>query len=95
VSVGVPGIQVTVLDKRTNQTPSGTVVTVTDEGYRETLTQSGGIFVGAVERPGTYSVAVDAPDYSRWTRDDVRVVRSGKCNYLQRVTLSSELQQSG
>ncbi len=92
VSIGVSGIQISVVDKRTNQIPSGTVVTVTDGDYRETLTRSGGVYVGATERPGSYSIVVEAPGYARWTRDNVSVVRTGSCQYLQRVTLSSELQ---
>lgn len=95
VSIGVPGIQISVLDPRTNQIPSGTVVTVTDGDYRETLMRAGAVYIGVVERPGTYSIVVEAPGYARWTRENVRIVRSGSCNYLQRVTLSSELQPTG
>ena len=95
VSIGVPGIQISVLDKRTNQIPSGTVVTVTDGDYRETLTLSGRVYVGAAERPGAYSIVVEAPGYARWTRENVSVVRSGSCKYLQPVTLTSELQPNG
>ena len=95
VSIGVAGIQLSVVDARTSQTPIGTVVTVADGEYRETLTQTGRVYVGAVERPGTYSVVVEAPGYMRWTRENVRVVRGGSCSYLQRVTLSSELQPAG
>lgn len=94
VSIGVPGLQVTALDKRTNQTPNETVITAIDGAYRETLTASGGVFIGAVERPGTYSVVVDAPGFVRWTRDNVTVARGGSCNYLQRVSQLSELQSS-
>ena len=67
---------------------------MTDGDFRETLTQSGGVFLGAVERPGSYSIAVEAPGYARWTRENVRVIRSGSCEYLQQVSLSSELQPS-
>ncbi len=95
VSIGVAGIQISVLDKRTNQTPSMTVVTVTDGDYRETLTRSGAVYVGAVERPGSYSIVVEAPGYARWTRENVSVVRRGSCQYLQSVMLSSELQPTG
>jgi hypothetical protein len=92
VTVGVLGIQVTVVDSRTNQTPSGTVVTVTDGAYQETLTRNGAAFIGAGERPGLYTVTVDAPGYVRWTRENVRVVRSESCGYLQPVVLTAALQ---
>ncbi len=68
------------------------MVTVTDGDYRETLTKVGEVFRGAMERPGSYSITVEAPGYVAWTRENVRVVRSGACDYLQPVTLTSELQ---
>lgn len=95
ISIGVSGLSITVLDRRTSQTPSGTVVTVTDGDYRETLTKVGEVFRGAMERPGSYSITVEAPGYVRWTRENVRVVRSGDCDYLQPVSLLSELQPIG
>jgi hypothetical protein len=95
VSIGLYGIQLSVVDKRTNQIPNGTVVTVTDGDYRETLWLNGRVYLGAGERPGSYSVIVEAPGYARWTRDNVRVARAGRCNSIQPVTLSIELQPNG
>lgn len=95
VDVGVSGIRVTVLDQRTRQSPSGATVTLADGDYRETLIGSGGVYNGAIERPGTYSITVEAPGFSRWTRDNVRVVRSGRCNYLKSVAVTSDLQPTG
>ncbi|QJR37171.1 carboxypeptidase-like regulatory domain-containing protein [Gemmatimonas sp. TET16] len=95
VDIGVSGIQVTVLDQRTRQSPSGAIVTLTDGDYRETLIGRGGVYSGAIERPGTYSITVEAPGYARWTRDNVSVVRSGSCNYLKNVALTSDLQPIG
>ncbi len=94
VSIGVSGIHVTVLDRQTRQTPAGAVVTVTDGEYRETLVRSGGVFAGAPERTGSYTVIVEAPGYVRWTRENVNVIRRGSCNYLQRVTLTSDLERT-
>lgn len=95
VAVGVSGIRVTVLDQRTRQSPSGATVTLADGDYRETLMGSGGVYSGAVERPGTYSITVEAPGYARWTRENVRVVRSGSCDYLKSVAVTSDLQPTG
>lgn len=95
VDVGVSGIRVTVLDQRTRQSPNGATVTLADGDYRETLMGNGGVYNGAIERPGTYSITVEAPGYSTWTRNNVRVVRGGSCNYLKSVAVTSELQPTG
>jgi hypothetical protein len=95
VSIGVSGIRVTVVDQRTRQSPSGAIVTLTDGDYRETLMGRGGVYNGAAERPGTYAITVEAPGYSTWTRNNVRVVRGGSCNYLKSVAVTSELQPTG
>lgn len=94
VSVGVSGVQVSVLDGQTGEVPAGAVVTITDGAYTETPVGRNGVFTGAIERTGTYTVTVDAPGYARWTRDDVNVGRTGSCGYLQTAAISSELERT-
>ncbi len=94
VSIGVSGIQVSVVDGLTRAIPAGAVVTIRDGEYMETPVERNGVFYGATERTGIYTVAVDAPGYARWTRDDINVVRTGSCRYLQTAALVSELAPS-
>lgn len=45
--------------------------------------------LGAYERPGTYDITVEHPDYQIFTRDDV-LVREGQCHVITR-TIQAEL----
>lgn len=97
VAVGVAGINVTVTDARTNGAPNavpslriedGTLV----EEYAQPMPRSNPpSFAGAIEREGTYAITVAAPDYQTYTASNLRVTRSGKCNYLRGVKLSVKL----
>jgi len=89
------GILVTVVDA-TNETSLTTYAeaTITDGSYLEevgspsdpTVTK----LMGAVERPGTYTVTVSSQGYQDWTATDVEV-KSGTC-HVETVELTAELQ---
>ncbi len=95
ISIGVSGIDVTVLSA-SGYPPLVALPTVrlVDGDYEELAARSSDTityrFHGAIERPGIYSVLVEAPGYFPVRRDAVQVVRSGHCNYLQPVRLTVE-----
>lgn len=99
--VGNFGIQVTVVDSTTGRAPVGvTALLVATEGtYSEsaqgTLQVSNGVLivVAAHERPGTYTLRVTMTGYREWTRSDVRVTESGRCDNVETVKLTARLQQ--
>lgn len=73
---------VTVLDAATgaNLAPEATV-RVTDGTYSETLTAHDGVYSGAHERAGTYTVVVSHPRYEQWQRLGV-VVERDECHVI-------------
>ena len=94
VAIGVAGVRLFVSDAITGQVPAAVVATITEGTYSDTLDSSGGVYYGAWERTGTYTVAVESPGYARWSKADVRVTRGGSCGYLRQVSLSSTLTRS-
>ncbi|MBA4157921.1 MAG: hypothetical protein H0X65_10655 [Gemmatimonadetes bacterium] len=50
------------------------------------------MLAAAPEWAGTYSVIVRKVGYEEWTRNDLRVRRSGACNALGTVNLVADLQ---
>lgn len=97
IAIGVAGITATVVDASTNAAPTATpAVRLEDGAYSEELAAPNPVsnppqFSGAVERPGTYRVTVRAAGYRDYVVEDVRVNRSGKCDYLNGVRLNIAL----
>jgi len=80
------GLYVGVTDARTGALVPGAGVVATDGAYRIGLAPGpsvpgmpAGVFYGAEERAGTYSVTVTAPGYKEWTRDGITVA-AGACH---------------
>jgi len=76
----VPGLEVTVLDARTRQPLGGYTIRVTGErarppgAYAESATvRTAGVWHGAGEAPGRYTVRVTRPGYVPWDSADVRL----------------------
>ena len=77
-----PGLTVRVTDARTGEGVMGATVTATDGDYVEVLDPPGsssGSHVGAYERPGTYTLTIEAQGYVSQTIEDV-VVERGVCH---------------
>ena len=72
---------VTVLDAATGARVSGATVRVTDGSFSENLTEYDGVYSGAHERSGTFTVVVSAPDYQQWQRAGVEVERD-ECHVI-------------
>lgn len=97
VAVGVAGVNVTVTDVRTNGVPATVPSLRIEDGafveeYAQPTPRSNPpSFAGAIEREGTYTITISAPGYQTYTATNLRVTRSGKCNYLRGVNLSVKL----
>ena len=89
------GVVVFVADRVTGQDVCSATVTVTDGAYAETLQmRSGGDghtceYVGATERPGTYTVSVTAAGYQP-AQEDNAVAQAGTC-HVQTATVTTTL----
>jgi len=83
----LPGLQVTVVDSLTeeNLAPEATVV-ARDGEFAETLAPAGESYLGAEERPGTYTISAAHADYEEWTREGVRVEATSCGVRTRRVT---------
>lgn len=91
------GLRIRVLDAGTLQ-PIGPIptVTISDGAYTETLTPDSSrpterIYVGANERPGTYSVRVEALGFTTATQSNITVSRDRQCGLLQPVEVTIAL----
>ena len=98
VSVGVPGVVVTVTDALTKSAPASMPsLRVTDGSYvedmpRQLFDKSPPELWAAVERPGVYTVLVRATGYQDFVKEGVRVSRSDAgCAYLKQARISAEL----
>lgn len=97
VSLGVFGIAVTVTDASTNGAPTAVPSLRIEDGafveeYAQPTPRSNPpSFYGAIEREGTYAITISASGYQTYTASNLRVTRSGKCNYLRGVNLSVKL----
>lgn len=88
VSIGVAGIEVSVVPAPSADPLASTPrVTIQEGTYEEQAAMSANSppplrFRGAIERPGTYTVIVEADGYVTQRVENVQVGRSGDCNYL-------------
>lgn len=96
--VGSFGLDIGVIDVRTSGPPTAEIVVVVSDGdYSETV-RSGpptgrAIRLGAApERPGNYTVSVSAVGYQPQSFSNLTVRRSGRCDYLQTVSIDVRLQ---
>ena len=95
--IGVAGINVTVVDANTNRAPTSAPTLRIEDGtfveeYATPIPRSDPpAFSGAVERPGTYRITVNATGYRNFAVDGIAVTRSGKCAYLQGRKLDVKL----
>ncbi len=96
VSVGVAGIEVNVAaSPNADPLASTPRVTIRDGAYEEQATLWANSspplrFSGAIERPGIYTVVVEADGYVAQRVDNVEVARSGDCSYpnVARITVT-------
>jgi uncharacterized surface anchored protein len=75
----VMGVNVRVIDAATGAAIGGATLTLADGDYTEILTESlsssiSGSYYGAGERPGTYTLTVQAAGYQDATLEDIVVV---------------------
>lgn len=92
------GLNVRVLDETTGEPMCSVRVTATDGDYFEALRQfenrGNCSYAGAVERPGTYRIAVSKEGYVSKTVDDVVVTTEPECGHVEPqridVVLSAE-----
>ena len=79
-AIFVYGVTATVTDHDTGSPVAGAMLTLTDGAYMEEMESfQNGDFVGAGERPGTYSLTATAPGYQSRTLDDI-VVTADACH---------------
>lgn len=74
-------LAVTVVDALTNARVMGATVRVTDGTHSENLTGFDGVYSGAHERAGTYTIVISHPLYQQWQRAGV-VVREDECHVI-------------
>lgn len=76
------GVSVTVINSQTGAPVDGVVLTLTDGAYTETMQAfpSGG-YVGAGERPGTYTLTVRADGFADKTMENI-VVTADECHVI-------------
>jgi hypothetical protein len=76
----VYGVSVTVTDAESNEPVTDATLTLTDGEYTEVMEHFGsGQYGGAGERPGTYTLRVDAEGYESKTTEQL-VVTAGICH---------------
>lgn len=80
------GLNVRVVEETTGEPMCSVQVTATDGDYFEALRQSENrgncSYSGAVERPGTYRIAVSKEGYVSKTVDDVVVTTEPECGHV-------------
>lgn len=74
-------LAVTVVDATTGARVTGATVRATDGTRSENLTGLEGVYSGAHERPGTYTIVVSHPAYQQWQRAGV-VVEADECHVI-------------
>ena len=74
-------LMVTLVDAATGARVSGATVRVTDGSHAENLAEFDGVYSGAHERAGTYTIVVSHPGYQQWQRAGV-VVEEDECHVI-------------
>lgn len=74
-------LAVTVLDATSGARVTGATVRATTVDFSEELTEFDGVYSGAYERAGTYTIVVSHPDYQQWQRAGV-VVGEDECHVI-------------
>ncbi len=80
----VYGLHTTIRDAATSQAiAKESILTLQDGNYEEVVTNSwdGLTLVGAGERPGTYTVTVEHPDYLTWSVSGLEVT-ADECHVI-------------
>ena len=88
----VYGLTVTIVDQTTARPIAAqATMTIQDGTYEETVTDSwdGATLSGAGERPGTYTITIEHPAYTTWTRAGV-TISADECHVIP-VALTAEL----
>ena len=86
------GLTVTVVDQSTSAPVANeATMTLRDGTYEEVVTDSwdGSTLSGAGERPGTYTITIEHPAYTTWTRAGV-TISADECHVIP-VALTAEL----
>ncbi|MEK9502673.1 hypothetical protein [Gaopeijia maritima] len=86
-----PAVEVSVVDAATGLAVVDSVTVVVRDGdFEETLFEtSSGVYSGAGDREGEYTVVVAHPRYEPWVRDRVRVIED-RC-HVRTAYLAAEL----
>ena len=74
-------LMVTVLDASSGARVTGANVRATTVDFSEELSEFDGVYSGAYERAGTYTIVVSHPDYQQWQRTGV-VVGEDECHVI-------------
>jgi hypothetical protein len=78
----VYGLSVTVTNLKTGSPVTGAALTLTDSAYSETMQEvAPGHYVGAGERPGNYTLTIEAEGFSSVTITGLSVV-SDPCHVI-------------
>ena len=81
-AVWTAGVTVDLTDAVTGTTIAGATLTLTDDDYTETMEDHGeGYYSGAGERPGTYTLTIQATGYETQTHTDL-VVQDAPCHVI-------------
>jgi len=94
-TVFVYGLNVTVTDAETGAAITGATLTLTDESqpYTEILDEvRSGVYVGAGERPGQYTLIAEAPGYKPQTIAGI-VITADECHVIP-VQIQVAMQRS-
>ena len=74
-------LMVTVLDATSGARVTGATVRATTGDFAENLAEFDGVYSGAHERAGTYTIVVSHPGYRQWQRAGV-VVEEDECHVI-------------
>jgi len=89
-----PGIDVYVADAESDYPIDHAVLTLTEGGYAETLMRLGwppGAYSGADERPGTYTLTVEADSYVSQTFEEIVIGMTEDGCHVATVSLTVKL----
>lgn len=87
-AIAYAGLEISVINELNGQDVCDASVTAEDGAYRENLRAFPCRFVGAYERPGTYTVRAERTGYATREVTDVRVrMKTGDCPHVETVSL--------